>query len=177
MSFLDPATGIILLANAAVLAAIVFGKRASTFWRSTTCLACGTSVVCYMLWRLHYIVASEGLGTLDSILTKLLFVFEIINFADFFIFLLTMSRYRDRSAEADRAMAALRARPVEQWPQVDIFVASYNEEWEILEKTILAIKLLDYPHKQGFLLDDGKRDWLKEKCAQVVAPFGSGLAH
>ena len=179
MTFLDPATGIILLANGAVLAAIIFGRRASTFWRSTTSLACGISVVCYLLWRLHYIALSSGLSSFDSALTKVLFIFEVINFVDFFIFLLTMSRYRDRSAEADRAKEKLLALPTNQWPQVDIFVATYNEEWEILEKTILAIKLLDYPHKQGYLLDDGKRDWLKEKCEEFG--FGyirrSGNAH
>ena len=167
MNFLDPATGIILLANAAVLAAIVFGKRSATFWRGTACLGCAVAVVCYLLWRLHYILYISDHSTLDSWLTKILFAFEVINFTDFFIFLLTMSRYRDRTTEADHALATLRKLPSEQWPQVDIFVATYNEEWEILEKTILAIKLLDYPHTRGFLLDDGKRDWLKDKCEQV----------
>jgi len=167
MSFLDPTAGVVLLANAAVIAATVFGRRASTFWRSTTCLACGASVVAYLLWRLHYILHGGGLNALDSTLTKILFIFEVINFADFFIFLLTMSRFRDRTPEADLAQAALREVPVEEWPRVDVFVATYNEEWEILEKTILAIKLMDYPHKQGYLLDDGKRDWLKEKCEQI----------
>lgn len=167
MNFLDPTTGIVLLANAAIIAVIIFGKRSSTFWRGGACLACGVTVIGYLLWRLHYILYGGGLNSLDSTLTKLLFVFEVINFVDFFIFLLTMSRISDRTPEADRALEALRALPGDQWPRVDVFVATYNEEWEILEKTVLAIKLLDYPNKQGFLLDDGKRDWLKDKCEQI----------
>jgi len=167
MIFLDPVTGILLLVNAAVLVALILGKRSSTFWRTEVCLACAISIGSYLAWRFHYILYSEGLTPMDSFLTKLLFAFEVINFADFAIFLLTMSRYRDRSPEADAAQAALEARPQDEWPRIDIFVATYNEEWEILEKTILAIKLLDYPHKQGYLLDDGKRDWLKEKCEQI----------
>jgi cellulose synthase (UDP-forming) len=167
MDFLDPATGILLWANAAVIGTIIFGRRASSFSRSITCVATGVSVVCYLIWRLHYLLYSSGLNTTDAVLTKILFGFEVINFADFLVFLLTMSRYRDRSVEADRALEALRALPQEQWPPVDIFVATYNEEWGILEKTILAINLLDYPHKREFLLDDGKRDWLRDKCEQA----------
>ncbi len=166
-SFLDPTLGIVLLANAAALAVVILGKRSSSFWRSSICLVCAITVVSYLLWRLHYILYGRELSTFESTLTKLLFVFELINFVDFFIFLLSMSRFRDRSSEADRALEKLRALPSDQWPRVDIFVATYNEEWEILEKTILAVKLLDYPHKQGFILDDGKRDWLRDKCAQI----------
>ncbi len=54
-----------------------------------------------------------------------------------------------------------------QWPEVDILVATYNEDWEILEKTILSINTIDYPKKRGYLLDDGKRDWLKAKCEAI----------
>lgn len=53
--------------------------------------------------------------------------------------------------------------PENEWPSVDVFVPSYNEDLELVGTTLAAAKNLDYPaHKLNvYLLDDGGTD---QKC-------------
>lgn len=53
-------------------------------------------------------------------------------------------------------------------PPVDIFIPCYNEPLEMIQKTVTAATHIKYPYKTVFLLDDGKRDELK----QVAHLFG-----
>lgn len=78
-------------------------------------------------------------------------------------FLLTSAT--DRSREADALEQSLRSRP--DLPRVDVLVATYNEPWEVLERTILSARRLDYPSFRVFVLDDGNRGWLREACARL----------
>ena len=74
-------------------------------------------------------------------------------------------RRTDHSAAADaseRAVAGM-ASP----PAVDILICTYNEELVILERTILAARMIDYPSFTVWVLDDGRRDWLQDFCAEV----------
>ena len=167
MKFLDPAVGILSLAVAVIMLTVFFGRRNNSVWRTTICVACALGIVSYLGWRLAYIFHGGGLSTVEGFWTKLLFGMEVICFADFFIFLFCMSRIKDRKREADAGQEYLEGMVADQWPEVDILVATYNEDWEILEKTILAISSIDYPKKRGYLLDDGKRDWLKAKCDAI----------
>lgn len=76
-------------------------------------------------------------------------------------------RLTDHTPEADRHEAALRLRGPDL-PTVDVFVPTYGENAEILERTIVAALALDYPRERVkiWLLDDGKRPWLGELCAR-----------
>jgi len=182
MNYLDPSVGLVILANALVILVVVLGNRNLAVWRGGIALACSVAVITYLLWRYYYISAySTDMTDLEGVLTKVVFIFEILNFLDFFLFMFTMSRISNRTKEADEAQAVLLALPVTSYPSVDVFIATYNEDWEILEKTIFAVQSLDYPKAKvsGYILDDGKRDWLKQKCLE--AGFGylrrAGNAH
>src|SRR4029077_1783132 len=41
---------------------------------------------------------------------------------------------------------------------------TYNEPLEVLEKTITGALCLDYPNFSVWVLDDGRRPWLKAFC-------------
>ena len=60
--------------------------------------------------------------------------------------------------------------PEPQPPQpglsVDILICTYNEETDLLRKTILGCEAIDYPHTT-YLLDDGHRDNVKQ-LAQML---------
>ncbi len=57
-------------------------------------------------------------------------------------------------------------------PRVDLFIATYNEPWEVLEKTLVGAKSQDYTNYHIWILDDGQRDWLKQAVeAQGVGYF------
>jgi cellulose synthase (UDP-forming) len=50
-------------------------------------------------------------------------------------------------------------------PTVDVLIPTYNEDLEVLERTIVGAKSIDYPNTRVWVLDDGRRDWLEEFCA------------
>jgi cellulose synthase (UDP-forming) len=47
--------------------------------------------------------------------------------------------------------------PLRSIPSVDVFVPSYNEPIEIVRRTLIGALAIDYPRKQVFVLDDGRR--------------------
>ncbi|WP_346293770.1 UDP-forming cellulose synthase catalytic subunit [Sphaerothrix gracilis] len=66
--------------------------------------------------------------------------------------------------------------PVEQWPQVDIYIPTYNEDVEIVRKTVLGAIETDYARqkKQVYVLDDGRkyperRAQLQQMCTELGA--------
>ena len=56
-----------------------------------------------------------------------------------------------------------RCRP-KQTPSVDLYIPTYNESLEVLEKTITGALCLEYPNFKIWVLDDGRRPWLKAFC-------------
>ena len=58
----------------------------------------------------------------------------------------------------------------EEFPDVDVFIATYNEEKDLLKKTILGCKRMDYPDKNKvhiYICDDGHRSEIKELAATL----------
>ena len=53
-------------------------------------------------------------------------------------------------------------------PTIDILICTYNEELDLLSKTIIAAQKLDYPKDKFkiYVLDDGNRYKLKELCEE-----------
>jgi cellulose synthase (UDP-forming) len=92
------------------------------------------------------------------------FAIEAIALADAFILYLTFLRVSDRRVEADHHEARLRASTPEDLPSVDVLTPTYNEPFEVLEKTITGVLCLDYPNFKLCILDDGRRPWLRDFC-------------
>jgi cellulose synthase (UDP-forming) len=92
------------------------------------------------------------------------FIVEALALFDALILYLAFLRTSDRHAEADTHEARLRALPPEELTWVDVYIPTYDESLEVLEKTITGAISLDYPNFKVWLLDDGRRPWLKEFC-------------
>lgn len=119
----------------------------------------------YLAWR--WIKTLPGFdGSVETTYMYVFFAIELAAVAHLSWQFIVMSRWSDRSREADENEVYLRARPLEQLPTVDVFIPTYNEGAHILSRTIRAAKNLDYPRFQVHVLDDGKRDWLRDYCAQ-----------
>jgi len=58
-----------------------------------------------------------------------------------------------------------------QLPSVDIMIPSYNEEAGVLRPTVLGALSVDYPRKRVFVLDDGRREWVQDMCAELGAGY------
>lgn len=58
-----------------------------------------------------------------------------------------------------------------QLPTVDIYIPTYNEEIGVLRPTVQGALLVRYPKKRVWVLDDGRREWVQDMCAELGAGY------
>lgn len=131
-------------------------------------IAAGVLLSCYYVWRCTQTLPDWRLD-FPSVWSYAFFGFETLTIAYTLISIVTLTRTSDHSAAADAGEAVLRSSP--EVPQVDIFIATYNEGLDVLEKTIVAALAIDYPNFRVWVLDDTRRDWLKDFCGTVGARY------
>ncbi len=127
--------------------------------RQMVCLIPALLCVQYLSWRLINTVWPEG----DDSAWAQTWIWgvwgvEVLAFIEVAVFFLIMSRTNTRSEEANQHSMP------SPLPAVDIFIPTYNEPLDVLEKTIVAAAAVDYLHTTVWVLDDGKRDWLRTFC-------------
>jgi cellulose synthase (UDP-forming) len=131
----------------------------------------GIAVACvvrYGWWRVSVI---SQLSVVDDFWKFVCFGMELLLLFDTAILFMVLSRRTNRSPEADRHERRLRAAPPVQLPSVDVFIPTYNEGLDVLERTIVGALGIDYPNLTVWVLDDGKRDWLREFCERKGANY------
>jgi cellulose synthase (UDP-forming) len=92
------------------------------------------------------------------------FAIELFALTDALFLYIAFLRTSDHRAEANAHEARLRSLPPKMLPTVDVYIPTYNEPIDVLEKTIVGALCLDYPNFSIWVLDDGRRSWLKEFC-------------
>jgi cellulose synthase/poly-beta-1,6-N-acetylglucosamine synthase-like glycosyltransferase len=125
----------------------------------------------YLYWRLFTTVVPADGSWLEVSWVWFCFAVEMFALFDALILYLTFLRTTDRRAEADRHEARLRNLAPGELPSVDVYIPTYNEPVEVLEKTITGALSLDYPNFDVWVLDDGRRPWLKELCEAKGAGY------
>jgi len=128
-------------------------------------------VLRYLDWRLFVTVLPAGGDALDVGWVWFCFVVEAVALFDAAILYLAFMRRTDRRKEADAHEARLRALPPECLPSVDILIATYNEPESVIEKTIVGALSIDYPNYKVWVLDDGRRAWVKALCEAKGAGY------
>jgi cellulose synthase/poly-beta-1,6-N-acetylglucosamine synthase-like glycosyltransferase len=125
-------------------------------------------ILCYAAWRWHdTLPPPEPSG--ERMWPYLFFAFEMVAILYTLMSIAILLRLKDRSGEADREEARLTQRG--NWPAVDIFICSYNEPLEVIERAIVPALSIDYPNYAVWVCDDTRRDWLKHYCAEVGANY------
>ena len=114
-----------------------------------------TTGLFYLVWRMSYTI-NPAIYTISLILIFC----EWVDYFNFIFFIVATWRKPD-----------LPFLPTEQWinkrrPTVDVMIATYNESLEILESTIEGALAIEYP-VNIYILDDNRRNWLKEYCQTV----------
>jgi cellulose synthase (UDP-forming) len=122
----------------------------------------------YVLWRWHDTLPPFSLSV-QSLWSRLFFSFELIAIVYTLMSIVILFRNLDRSAQADAAQRDL-ADP-DHYPAVDVFICTYDEPIEVLERSILSALALDYPAFTVWVLDDTRRGWLRDYSAQVGACY------
>ena len=114
----------------------------------------------YLYWRLFYSVTTSTWPEL--ILSVVLLLAEMYGIAVLFLGYFQTFKLKERKPvdlPADR----------EHWPTVDVFVVTYNEQTELLRRTLIGALKMDYPSdkKKIYLLDDGRRAEMRELAEEL----------
>lgn len=114
----------------------------------------------YVIWRLFFTLPISY-GVLSLILGGVLLVVEMMGIFDFFLHFIGITKL------------VIPTKPILnedcEYPHVDVFIATYNEPKDVLYKTIIGCKNMDYPNKDKvhvYILDDGKRGSIKQLCEE-----------
>jgi cellulose synthase (UDP-forming) len=122
----------------------------------------GSLLIMYALWRWHDTLPAFSFSVQTS-WQYFFFAFEALAIVYTMMSIVILFRNIDRSAQADAAQKRMEREG--GFPAVDIFICTYDEPLEILEKSILTALALDYPGATVWVLDDTRRKWLREYCA------------
>lgn len=104
----------------------------------------------YLYYRTSYTLNLDG--PLDGTFSVLLYAAELYAILTLFLSYFQTLKLRDRTP------VDLAAFPQDQWFSVDIYIPTYNEDIEIVRKTVLGALAIDYPEdkKKVYVLDDGR---------------------
>jgi cellulose synthase (UDP-forming) len=111
-------------------------------------------------------------GWLNTTFSLLLYGAELYAITTLFLAYFQTLKLKERQA------VDLSQVPIEQWPSVDIYIPTYNEDVEIVRKTALAAMAVDYPtgKKEVYILDDGRKyPERREKLRQMCESLGCYL--
>lgn len=109
----------------------------------------------YIVWRLFFTLPFQY-GVIPVLFGILLLGAELIGFLE------SVNIYRGMvdMYEPEKPKVSL-----EDYPDVDIFIATYNEPAELLKKTVKGCQNMDYPDKSKvhiYICDDGHRESMME---------------
>ena len=128
----------------------------------------GALLIIYVAWRWHDTLPAFALSA-QNLWQYFFFAFEALAIVYTMMSIVILFRNVDRSAQADAAQDAMEREG--NFPPVDIFICTYDEPLEILERSILTALALDYPDFTVWVLDDTRRGWLREYCAATGARY------
>jgi cellulose synthase (UDP-forming) len=115
----------------------------------------------YLLWRITQTLPLHG-SAWDLFFGTGFLASEVMTGIGGSITWILLSRSSSRSAEVNANMPWL----IQARPLVDVLICTYNEDKAILERTIIGAMGIRYPNMRVWVLDDGRRDWLADLCAQ-----------
>ncbi len=157
-----------LIAGAFLFAVLPWVPSTWRLTRIVLTVICGGLLLRYLVWR-YQVTLPPISEPVNWVVGWAFYIIEVLALTSALLSLLFLSRVRDRSAEADEH---------EGWerrdgtvPLIDVLICTYNEEQRILEHTILGAMGMDYPNFRTWVLDDGRRPWLKALCERLGAGY------
>ncbi|MBI5264772.1 MAG: glycosyltransferase [Bradyrhizobium sp.] len=151
-----------LVALGAFMAVVPLLRRRSTPARSLLTFVSFLLLLRYFYWRVTETLPPPAL-TLDALVGYPFMLAETASLVAVALSLLFLSRTIERTAafDADRRATDSDA------PLVDVFICTYNEDRSILERTIIGATGLAYGNYRVWVLDDGRRLWLKRLAGDL----------
>jgi len=135
-------------------------KHVGQFQRNGLFILTIASTVVYMIWRIFFTIPF-GEGRIALFLGIGLLLVEFIGMFEAFEHYYNMAKiYVPPKLEP----------PADWYPEVDVFIATYNEPPELLEKTINGCLHMDYPDKEKvhiYICDDNRRENIQELAQKM----------
>lgn len=119
----------------------------------------------YFIWRIFFTIPI-GYGWFSLICGVILLVVELLGMGEFFIHFLNVTNLvvPIKPEIKDDTL----------YPDVDVFIATYNEPEELLYKTIVGCKNMHYPDLSKvhiYVLDDGRRESVKKLAEHLKVSY------
>jgi cellulose synthase/poly-beta-1,6-N-acetylglucosamine synthase-like glycosyltransferase len=115
----------------------------------------------YLLWRITETLPPARFSA-DWLLGISFLSAEVLTAIGGTITWILLSRSSSRSPTVAANMPWL----MQTRPLVDVLICTYNEDRAILERTIIGAMGMNYSNFRVWVLDDGRRDWLRDLCAK-----------
>lgn len=118
------------------------------------------SYIFYLGWRVLYTLPLKY-DPLSIFFGLLLFWAEFVGFIESIMFYLTIKNTSTPTTPGAH---------VGEFPDVDVFVATYNEPPDLLYKTIVGCKNMEYPDQTKvhiYICDDGNRSEIADLCQRM----------
>jgi len=147
-------------------------KRTSEYLHLFLILLSIVTTLRYLYYRTNYTLNFDD--WINGMFCLLLFVAELYAIGTLVLAYFQTIKIRDRKP------VDLSLYPQDQWPKVDIYIPTYNEDVEIVRKTTLCALAIEYPadKKQVYVLDDGRAEKYKarrEELRQVCEELGATM--
>jgi cellulose synthase (UDP-forming) len=121
----------------------------------------------YAVWRVTQVYGAVTDPSSDLKVVELFFMFLLLA-AEMYAFAILLLGFIQMIYPLRRPPAPL-PEDVEEWPDVDLLIPTYNEPLSVVRSTALASLNIDYPADKlhVYLLDDGRRPEFREFCEKV----------
>lgn len=116
--------------------------------------------IIYISWRIIFSIPVRS-GVFAIVVNILLLIVEALGFVE------SLVLYRNLFGKKDHPLPSI---PDDTWPEVDIFIATYNEPVDLLYKTINGCKHLKYPDTSKvhiWVCDDNRRPQMRELAEKM----------
>lgn len=118
----------------------------------------------YIIYRIFFTLPF-GLGWVNVLFGILVLFVEILEASEFIIYYLNTLCLSKKSPKIPKIED-------KQYPEVDVLIATINEDVELIEGTIQACKDMEYPRKIDiYVCDDGNREEIASLCKKMKVKY------
>lgn len=146
----------LLFATGMLVVICELGSPKSSATRATVSALCAAITLRYMYWRASSTLPLHQ-NAVQSAWAKLFLLVELATLTSSLLVYFFMSRTIDRSDEASAHQNSSN-----HTLPADVFIATYNESRDILERTMVGALAIEHPDLRVWILDDGNRPWVRE---------------
>lgn len=152
----------LLVAMILPLAFILLLGVDNKFGRAFGALFCIYWALRYIYWRYNYSMPNDQ-EAIQQAWAWVFFTFEMMTILSSCIVFMFMTRTKNRSKDASTKGLYLKDEPT------DVFIATYNENYDILERTLVGAKNIRHKDVRVWVLDDGARPWVRTLAEEFGA--------